>query len=407
MRQRAEITFVRDGGSPLVRRCSELMLMACLAWSLPGDARAEAMPPANSETKPTRPSLIDPEDGWLDVSQFVDQSYGFVPVVMPITEPAIGYGVAGGLVFIDKPEQNGAAGFQRPNMTIVGGMGTENGSRGVAAADVRYWLDDRLQTVAAIGYAPLNLKFYGVGDGPLNDHPLDYSLAPLGGKLGAKYRLSEQSRWWVGLGYQFASTKVKFDVPASVPGGVFPSSDEMRTGGLTPSVSFDSRNNVFTPTKGVFVEVSSGFYSEALGGDTEFQKPAAVAIAYLPLQPRLTLGLRSDVSASFGDTPFYARPFVSMRGVGAMRYQGEEVAQAEAELRWQFWKRFSVVGFGGVGSAWNDLERFKNSQTVTTCGTGFRYELARKYGLHMGFDVAFGPDAPVFYLQFGSAWMRP
>jgi len=27
-------------------------------------------------------------------------------------------------------------------------------------------------------------------------------------------------------------------------------------------------------------------------------------------------------------------------------------------------------------------------------------------GLHMGLDVAFGPDEPAIYIQFGSAWLR-
>jgi hypothetical protein len=40
-------------------------------------------------------------------------------------------------------------------------------------------------------------------------------------------------------------------------------------------------------------------------------------------------------------------------------------------------------------------------------GTGFRYELARKYGIHAGLDVAFGSDHPILYLQIGSAWARP
>jgi len=30
--------------------------------------------------------------------------------------------------------------------------------------------------------------------------------------------------------------------------------------------------------------------------------------------------------------------------------------------------------------------------TEPTVGTGFRYELARKYGLHAGVVVAWGPD---------------
>ena len=90
-----------------------------------------------------------------------------------------------------------------------------------------------------------------------------------------------------------------------------------------------------------------------------------------------------------------------------MRYQGEEAAQIEAELRWQFWKRFSLVGFVGGGAVWNDFDRFENTQTVLTGGTGFRYEIARKYGIHMGVDVAFGPENTAVYIQVGSAWARP
>ncbi len=82
-------------------------------------------------------------------------------------------------------------------------------------------------------------------------------------------------------------------------------------------------------------------------------------------------------------------------------------ATLQAELRWQFWKRFSLVGFAGEGIASIDLDRFDRQRTVSAGGTGFRYELARKYNLHVGVDVAFGPDGTAFYLQFGSAWMRP
>ena len=48
--------------------------------------------------------------------------------------------------------------------------------------------------------------------------------------------------------------------------------------------------------------------------------------------------------------------------------------------------------------------RFKS---VDTGGSGFRYELARKYGIHTGVDVAFGPDDTTVYFQVGSAWARP
>ena len=56
--------------------------------------------------------------------------------------------------------------------------------------------------------------------------------------------------------------------------------------------------------------------------------------------------------------------------------------------------RSTLVGFAGAVAAWNDLERFDNKTTVLTGGAGFRYEPARRHGLHIGLDAAFGPAGP-------------
>lgn len=378
--------------------------MAC-QWGMAEVVGADHAVPTATTNAPSK--LFSPEDGWLDVSGFLDTAYGFIPLFVPITEPAVGYGLAGGLTFIDKPHGEGAqAGFGRPNLTAVGGFATENGTWGVMAGDVRHWLDDRLQTLVGVCYASVNLDYYGIGeDSALQSYPLSYGLEPLGGMLQTKYRLGD-SRWWSGLSYALARTEVTFDAPPTTPG--LPSyQSESQVGGLTPSLTFDSRDNIFTPSRGTYGELTVGCFSPAFGGDDDFQRVALATMVYIPLHPKWTLGLRGDVNLSFGDEPFYMRPFIHMRGAPAMRYMGEAVAQGEAELRWQFWKRFSLVGFAGAGEAWNNFEHFDNSQVVITGGTGFRYEVARKYGLHMGVDVAFGPDGPVVYIQFGSAWMRP
>jgi outer membrane protein assembly factor BamA len=367
-------------------------------------AAEDKPPPAASTNAPSK--FRSSEDGWLDVSGFLDQRYGFVPLAMPITDPAVGYGAVGGLTFIDKPKGEAQAGFGRPNVTAVGGFKTENGSWGVLAADSRHWLDDRLQTLVGVAYASVNLDFYGIGeDRSLTDHPLSYNLEPLGGLVQSKYRLGG-SRFWAGLGYIRGTTQVRFNAPPTAP-GVPSFQRDSNLGGLTPSLTYDSRDNMFTPTSGSYAEVSVGAFSEALGSDDEFQRVNLTAMQYLPLHPKLTLGLRGSATSSFGDVPFYLRPSVSLRGAQSMRFQGDNAADIEAEVRWQFWKRFSLVGFGGGGIAWNAFERFERKETLVTGGTGLRYELARKYGLHMGLDVAFGPNDPIIYVQVGSAWMRP
>lgn len=359
--------------------------------------------PALPADEPSK--LRSPEDGWFDLSAFLDESYGFVPLAMPITEPAVGFGGAGGLAFIGKPPEV-TADFSRPSITFVGGAGTENGTWAVAAVDYREWLDDRLQTLVAVFDGSVNLDFYGTGDAsPLKDDPLTYNLGPLGGMVQAKVRLG-RSRAWTGLSYTLARTTVAFDAPAQTP-GLPDYRGESWIGGLTPSFTWDSRDTLFTPSRGLYVEATAGFYDRALGGDETFQRVGVIAMGFRPLHRTLILGVRGDASFSFGGAPFYMKPYVGLRGAPAMRYFGDRVAQVEAELRWQFWKRFSLVGFGGAGAGWTDFERFEKEVDVVTGGAGFRYELARRYKLHMGLDVAFGPDGPVLYVQFGSAWMRP
>jgi len=350
--------------------------------------------------------FTSPEDGWFDVSGFLKEKHGFLPIPLIITEPAVGYGGGMGLMFLSRPLPNAEDGLGRPNITAVGGFGTESGTWGAFAGDIRHWFDDRVQTMVGAVYASANLKYYGIGDDPaLAAHPLDYNLEPKGGTARVKYRFGD-SRIWGGLNYALVSTEVTFDLPPGTPGQPVIARDT-KVGGFTPSLNLDTRNNFFTPTRGTYLEVSPGFFSPAFGGDDDFQRVVLVGMQYVPLSKELFLGVRADAAASFGDEPFYLRPFITLRGAPALRYQGEEIAQIETELRWQFWQRFSLVGFAGCGASWTEFEHFDRDQVIVTGGVGFRYEMAREYGLHVGVDVAAGPDGAAVYLQVGSAWTRP
>ena len=362
-----------------------------------------AEPAAPPATEPTK--LPSPDDGWPDVSDFLDKKFGFMPIAMPITEPAIGYGAVGGLAFISEPLGNAAKGLGRPNITFVGGLGTANGTWGVFAADLRYWADDRVQTLVGGVYASVNLDFYGIGKGLLKDTPLRYTLQPAGGAAMAKYRFGD-SLFWAGLGYAFASTKVTFEAPAGTP-NIPDYQQRSNVGMLLSLLTWDTRDNFFTPVSGTFLETAFQLSGKWLGGDQNFERLNLTAIQYLPLPAHFYFGVRGDAASSFGDSPFYMNPSIGLRGVPVMRYQGQQIAELEMELRWQFWKRWSVLGFVGGGGAWNQLEKVEDSQGVISGGGGFRYELAKKYGIHMGADVAFSRDTAAFYIQFGSAWMRP
>src|SRR5262245_12172787 len=97
------------------------IVAAILAAAITAQARAES---AAVDSTAHRSKFIDREDGWFDISAFLDTGHGFVPILIPVTEPAVGYGLAGAAVFINRNPPGADGSYRRPNMTMVGGMGT-------------------------------------------------------------------------------------------------------------------------------------------------------------------------------------------------------------------------------------------------------------------------------------------
>jgi hypothetical protein len=130
-------------------------------------------------------------------------------------------------------------------------------------------------------------------------------------------------------------------------------------------------------------------------------------IWHFPLSSKLFGGVKADAKTSSEETPFYARPFIDLRGTAIRRYIGDHIAEIEAELRWQAWERWSLVGFAGTGVAWTDRDIFDTETDVVTGGAGVRYLIVKNLGLDLGLDVGAGPDDVAIYVIFGNAWFRP
>lgn len=370
-------------------------------------ATQEDAPKAEATEATKQESLLySKDDGWLDVSGFIDQAYGFIPLVIPITEPAVGYGATVGLVFVDREVENAEAGFGRPNLTFVGGLKTENDSKGAFAADSRYWFDDHMQSLVGGFDMSVNLDYHGIGADPsLENDPQRYNISATGAFLMGRYRLGS-SRSWLGLGYLRADTQLEFALKPEQP--ELPGIErENELSGLIPEYTYDSRDSIFTPNKGFYFSTSAAIFSPELGGEEEFERASLFTMGFWPVTNKVIISAAAGASYSSADTPIYLRPYIQLRGAPAVRYQGEYAAQIEAEVRWQFWQRFSAVAFGGSGTAGIEFKERERTQDINTAGLGFRYEMARKYQLHMGIDAAHGPDGMAYYLIFGSAWSRP
>ena len=380
-----------------------IFALACAA-PVVGSAQAQDSAPAGQHTVSR---FRDPEDGQFDVGRFLAHPRSFLPIPLVVTEPAVGYGGGVAGLFVRPRESAGEDGFARPNISMLGGIATENGTWMAFAGDSSHWYDERLQTLAAGGGGKLNLDFYGLGENRASlDQPISYSLETSLVLLQGNWKLTPKSPWSVGLRYVYSQVEPQLrDAPANVPGLL--DDVKIKISAPTAVLEFDSRNNLFTPTRGVYSESSYMDSLEELGATGSFQRFEQTLMGWIPISDKLILGLRGDYQWSSDGTPFFLRPYIQLRGVAAMRYQGDEMASVEAEARWQFRGRWSLVGAAGYGTAHTERELFSATREVWSGAVGFRYELARLFGMHAGLDVGFSEGESAIYLQVGSAWFRP
>ena len=353
-------------------------------------------------------SFKDPQDGAIDLSQFLLEAHGVLPVLIPITEPAVGYGGGAALLYFHKRKKKYDS-YVPPDVSGIAGLLTENKTWGAGAFHRHIFGENRVRTLTAVFKPDVRIDYYGNNNPILRENPVGIQLDSRVILQKAEVRLGG-SKWYAGAAYTYFDAEVSFD---TIPGR--PIINEIlkrlntnsRISAIRPGMAYDSRNNAFTPTRGLLGEVSLNISAEWLGSSDNFASLHTDLFSYLPVSERLGSAWRFQGSYLLGEAPFYAYPFVSLRGIPAMQYQGNNTLVAETEWNYNVYKRWSVLGFAGVGNAFTDLGQLGDGDWAWNLGTGFRYKIARLLGVHMGMDFALGNGEDfAFYIVFGTSWLR-
>lgn len=380
--------------SAFVRMLVAAVLSCCL-----GQAIGEGLP--------TR--FTDPDDGKLDLSEWLLDHKGFLPVPIVITEPAVGYGGGVALAFFreslrDTAERSKESGRRAPpDVFGVGAMATENGTKGAALGGQWTFVDGRYLYRGGVADVSINLDFYGVGGqlpGPIDK--VGYELSGFGSFQQGMVRLGD-SDVYAGIRWIYLDLSASLDVAAGDI-GLTPRQMAKRSSGAGVAIEHDSRDNIFTPNRGWIGAFEATFYSPEIGSSNTFQAYRAHVFDYHQLSRDWILGLRADGRLARGDVPFYMLPFIDMRGIPAARYQDANIAVLETEVRYNIDERWAVVGFLGTGRAWGKKISFDDADKPVSGGLGFRYLIARRMGLYAGIDVAKSTVDQAFYIQVGNGW---
>lgn len=355
-------------------------------------------------------SVKDSIDGAFDLSDYIIYAHGFVVIPTVITEPALG-GIGGAIVpvFLKKHapvvDENGKKRFINPDITGGIGMYTENKSWMVGAFRSGTLIKPKILYRVMAGYGDMNLSFYANNRPNLPDQ--EFKLNFRSTIFYTQWlKQFNNPKWSAGPQYLLLNSKINLPDVDLPPPFVQPKDIKSTISQLGAAIQFDGRDNIFTPDKGIRLQSDFFWSDNILGSDYDAWRVNLSAIGFYPLTKKLIGGLRIEGEQAFGNPPFYLLPGINLRGIPAARYQGKTSIVTEAELRWDFYRRWSIMGYGGLASAFNDWDKAFAKPVVYSYGTGFRYLLARKFKLRMGVDVARGPEDWAYYIVFGSNWMR-
>jgi outer membrane protein assembly factor BamA len=177
--------------------------------------------------------------------------------------------------------------------------------------------------------------------------------------------------------------------------------------GVGMSLEYDSQNSFMYPTKGYSYVLSYLFYREAVGSDYTYDLMNIDGKNYWELTDQFNFGVKVQLDGLFNNDTFLppnAYPYIELRGVPSSRYQGETVASLEAQFTWEIDNRWSTSIFAGVGSATDKTSELIEADNQYSYGLGFRYLIARRYGLRTGIDLAFSEEDSAVYFKVGTGF---
>ena len=97
----------------------------------------------------------------------------------------------------------------------------------------------------------------------------------------------------------------------------------------------------------------------------------------------------------------------SVRGYTQGRYRDHYTTAVQVELRGHTAGRLGAVLFGGFGQVAPEASEILGAELLPAGGAGLRYQLVRKYPMHLRLDYAWGRDGGVLYFSVGEPSDEP
>ncbi len=257
------------------------------------------------------------------------------------------------------------------------------------------------------GYFRYVFNFYGVGNTIDPDFEEAYDVAFPRIRATALMRLNES--WYVGPRIWFDDFQITDRAPDGllIQDGIV-GNNGGKTLGIGAVAIHDTRDHIFYPRKGKYIELATLFNSKGMGSDYNFQKYSIDYAQYFDLKRNQILAFNLYGVATTGTVPFQEMALIGgtkkMRGYYEGRFRDNHLLMVQTEYRFPVFWRFKGVVFGSTGLVSDTWSNFQIKHLRYTVGAGLRFLLSKKEQIHLRLDYGIGKNTSGFYLTFGEAF---
>lgn len=332
------------------------------------------------------------------------RDFSLVATPIPISNPAVGNGLAVAALGLYKVGDS-----QRPWTTALGGLYTDTKTWAAVVGQKAYLGGDRFRLTAGVGGGVFKTEFFGIGQ---NAGRRGVS-APIKerGKGGlVEFLVRVAPNLYVGPEFRYLDLDISLDLSNTrFADQQIPERElNSKVAAVGVAAEYDTRDNEFGPTKGIY---ATGIWlraSERLGGSFDFDRVEAAVNGYHALDPKSVLAWRASVCWTGGGAPFYQLcsfgQSSDLRGYQSGQYIDHAMYAVQAEYRRHLFWRIGATAFVGVGEVADSFYDLNSRNLLPAAGVGLRFKASEAYGVNVRVDVAKGKGSEGFYVSVGEAF---
>lgn len=315
----------------------------------------------------------------------------FFPLPIWGVYPETGWQLGLSLVYLYRTHLDG---ITRPSLIRLNMQTTELGQYSIRPYIDIFTTNNAYNIKAIYTFRKFNEYFWGIGNTSADANKTLYNFTQ--NRLQLRTTKQVKKGIYIGLQYeasQFNNLDFK-DKPLFVKQNISGGENSFISG-FGAVLSFDNRNQIYFPTKGHFIDITTLFNGSVTGSDYNYSNITIDARQFIDLWKGNILALQFYANANNGNIPFRHLATIGsdayMRGYYNGRYRDNHALAIQAELRKKVWGPISLAFFGGAGNVGNDAAQIVN-HIKPNYGLGLRVMAIRRDHVNIRIDYGRGEN---------------